>query len=278
MPNIAVLLSTYNSTLYLRELLNSIISQTYEEWELYIRDDMSTDETVDIINEYTKKDRRVHLLYDNEKQGPLHSFMWLLKQVEAKFYMFCDHDDVWLPNKIEETYNKMIEQKDIEQTPVIVCADLKLVDRHLNIIAESYWRYNNYKEHMFNDRLYHLFYNNIPGCSMMVNKAARDAALPYPHNTIMHDYWMVIATLWNKGKVVRVEQPLILYRQHGDNTIGGGKKRSLWLQIRILPSLIRKGVIQFSACKEITGISSWRFFMYKVFYFIYVKINYKYGK
>jgi len=90
---IAILLSTYNSELYLKELFLSIINQTYEQWILYIRDDGSSDGTIDIINKFLLKDKRVYFFDDTCRMGDAKkSFMYLLENVDAKYYMVTMQD------------------------------------------------------------------------------------------------------------------------------------------------------------------------------------------
>ena len=70
MVRLAILLTTYNSSLYLRELMDSVIRQSYGEWTLYIRDDKSSDNTLEIIQEYMKSDPRIVLLKMIQREGP----------------------------------------------------------------------------------------------------------------------------------------------------------------------------------------------------------------
>lgn len=80
--NIAILLSTYNSSLYLKEQLDSLLLQSNQKWDLFIRDDGSTDNTLDIIAQYSKKYSNIHLIKDlNIGLGPRDSFLYLLPLV-----------------------------------------------------------------------------------------------------------------------------------------------------------------------------------------------------
>ena len=108
---ITILLATYNSSRYIRELIDSILNQTYKEWNLVVRDDLSKDDTVAIISEYIKQHPSKISILDNhgESKRAYLNFVELLKNVESEYYMFCDHDDVWLPNKIELSIKRMKE-------------------------------------------------------------------------------------------------------------------------------------------------------------------------
>ncbi len=107
---VAILLSTYNGQLYLKEQIDSLLDQTYKNWCLFVRDDGSSDDTLQIISTYAKKcPERIVLLTDNRGNiKPAASFMQLLSMVDMDYYMFCDQDDIWLSTKIERTYEEMV--------------------------------------------------------------------------------------------------------------------------------------------------------------------------
>ena len=265
MNKLAILLCTCNSQQFIAEQMDSLTTQSYGNWQLYIHDDQSTDSTTDIIRAYARKDDRIHLLDDDRKRGARDGFLWLLEQVEADYYMFCDHDDVWLPNKVETTLRLMEQQPDREDKPLIACCNLKLVDAELGLIADDYWKDRLYTDSQFNNKYYHLFYNNMPGCTMLINSRAKHVALPWPQDTAMHDSWIAAAVLWRGGRVIWTPEPLILYRQHGHNTIGTSD-RSLAQQLCILPELLAKTRVQYHASQPLTGMSYTRFFLLKLYY------------
>lgn len=98
---ISICMSTYNGEEYLSEQIDSIIGQTYTNWQLYVHDDGSSDNTREILNDYQKQDDRIHFSKTNNHQGIIKAFIELVQNVESEYYMFCDQDDVWLNNKIE---------------------------------------------------------------------------------------------------------------------------------------------------------------------------------
>ena len=263
MPEIAILLTTYNGSQFLKEQIDSLVAQTYQHWQLYVRDDQSEDETPRLLTALAETEPRIHILRDPQKRGAKHGFMWLLQQVDAPFYMFCDHDDVWLPDKIELSMKAMQAQPEAATLPFIVCTDAELADAQLHTLSPSYWKHKQYRQDMFNDKYYHLFYNNMPGCTMLINRQAKAVALPWPEDTAMHDSWIAAAVLWRGGRVVWTRQPLILYRQHGHNTIGTSD-RTLAEQLRIIPELMAKTRVQHHACRTLTGMSFLRFFLLKL--------------
>ncbi len=219
--DVDILLSTYNGGLYLGELLDSLLGQTHRGWRLMVRDDGSSDDTVEIIKGYAGQNpERVILLDDDGRRiGACRSFIRLLERSAADYVMFCDQDDVWLPDKIDITLKAMqeIESEDGD-IPILVHTDLKVVDQEKNLISESFWRYQHLDPHLKSLNTL-LVLNNVTGCTMMLNSELRKLVLPVPEGAILHDWWIaLVASAF--GKIGYVDRPTLLYRQHGKNEAG----------------------------------------------------------
>lgn len=219
-----ILISTYNGGAYLAELLSSLLAQSFTDWRLVARDDGSSDDTVEILKGFAKAHpERVLIIKDTKKRlGPCQSFAHLLEKSKAEYSMFCDQDDVWLPEKIEVTLKAM---KGLEERykgfPLLVHTDMKVVDKGLKIIAKSFWRFQHLAPAMkrFNNLL---VFNNVTGCTMMINAKLREMALPLPRPAILHDWWLaIVASAF--GRIEYVKTPTVLYRQHGANETGAVK-------------------------------------------------------
>ena len=98
-----VLLATYNGEKYLKEQIDSILNQTYQNINLIISDDNSNDSTRKILEEYKKIDNRIKIYLQDKNLGYIKNFEFLLTKVESNYYMLSDQDDVWLPEKIEKS-------------------------------------------------------------------------------------------------------------------------------------------------------------------------------
>lgn len=223
---IAILMATYNSEKYIKEQIESILNQSCKEVTLYIHDDGSNDNTMKIIEEYQNKYSEWIVIIDGQPTRSAKSnFFYLLNQVEAPFYMFSDHDDVWLNKKVEITYNKMKEmtRKYLDEKPMLVSTDLKVVDKNLNIISESMREYSKIRmgETITTNKL--LIQNYAVGCTLMLNKKLRDMAInSYNDKIIMHDWWLaLIANIF--GYYENVNEATILYRQHCGNEVGADR-------------------------------------------------------
>lgn len=224
---INILMSTYNGEKYLSEQIDSIINQTEKNWHLYIRDDGSTDQTINIIDRYTQKDQRITFVKNDGKNlGAMMSFFYLLETFgDSEYIAFSDQDDVWYPNKLELCLQtiQQAEKNDDSKTPIVVHCDLEVVDSELKTITNSFWKYTNINVDLLDNNIHYMaLCNSITGCAMMFNHAAQHFAFPLG-NPRMHDSWIGLKTLANKGRVIALPQQLIKYRQHNSNVCGAQK-------------------------------------------------------
>lgn len=217
-----ILLATYNGEKYLKPQLDSILNQTYSNFRLLISDDFSSDNTRKILEEYSKKDKRIILYFQNKNLGVIKNFEFLLKKVENEYYMFSDQDDIWKENKIEESLKHIVETNSD-----LVYSDLEVVDENLNITYESYWKlkgiYSKIKKYNNFESLY--LNNFVTGCTIISKKVLIEKILPLPNTSkyVLHDYWIALIISQN-GKISYIDKPLIKYRQHKNNKIGSKKK------------------------------------------------------
>ena len=211
---IDILMATYNGEKYLAEQLDSIINQTYHNWNLLIRDDNSTDKTLEIIQNYHKKDKRIKILKDNKGNlGIVRNFEELLKSSESEFIMFSDQDDIWVENKLD-MYLKMIEK--IKNKGFMIHSDAILFDKNKsNILKDTF-----ISKKAINRGLENVFFNYfVQGATILISKEIKNFILPFPKEVYLHDrYIHLISELFFER--IFVNKALIYYRQHGDNQIG----------------------------------------------------------
>lgn len=224
---IAILMSTYNGQKYLSEQIESIQKQSYSNWRLYIRDDGSTDNTINIIKRYTTRDHRIIFFNQNhiENQGVAKSFMTLLENIEADYYMFADQDDYWKKDKIANTLDTMKSSEKVNiNKPICVHTNLTLVDSNLkgNLLMNEKKAWSTFKEL--------LFANCVTGCTVMINsklKSLVDFNKLRFVNIYLHDWWIALIAA-GFGKVVYLDQATMLYRQHPGNLVGSDKPGTKW--------------------------------------------------
>lgn len=225
--DVYILMATYNGQSYIKEQIDSLLNQTYKNWQLIIHDDNSTDNTIEIIKEYmVKYPKYIKLIDDNiSTGGAKDNFIFLLENIDNNYnyIMFCDQDDIWLEDKIETTLLKMKQMENMysKEKPIMIYSNLNIVDKNLNDLGSDMFQLNNYSSKR--DNIYKLMVGNyITGNTIMINKIALDFVLPMSKNAIMHDWWMALI-ISKFGYLKPIEKSLTLYRQHDNNVCGSSK-------------------------------------------------------
>ena len=220
-----ILLATYNGEKYLREQIDSIFRQDYQDFRVIARDDGSSDRTVKILEEYeTAHPGRFIILRDGEPTGSAkENFFCLLRHAEAEHVMFCDQDDIWLPDKLSLTLLTLRgAQADLGNGPMLLHSDLTVVDDEDRVLHPSLFALQKLDpQRLFLHQL--LPQNNITGCTMLFNRALADLIRPSA-DALMHDWWIGIAAA-AFGHII-VAPNRIHYRQHMANEVGAKDVKS----------------------------------------------------
>lgn len=220
MATVQILMAVYNGEEYLPAQIDSLLAQTYGDWELLVSDDCSTDGSLAVIERYCRRDPRIRLVLEGKRYGSAKKhFMALLREAQAPYVMTCDQDDVWDPDKIDVTLQAMRAQEH-DGKPLLVCTDLRVVDRELNELSPSFLAYSGMDAGTLTFG-YFLASCLVTGCTMMVNAPLlRLMQAPCDEDAlVMHDWWAsLVAAAF--GEVVHLDRATISYRQHGDNSVG----------------------------------------------------------
>lgn len=219
MVTFCILLATYNGQEYIAAQLNSILAQKYENWTLIIRDDESTDGTIPILKEYVGKDSRITLHKNFMATGSAQKNFALLANdaldVQAEFYLFCDQDDYWHPDKLQHI---ACHKATYESTkPTLIHHDLIVTNANLVPISDSFVKQAKINPCPNPNHL--LKRNSVTGCTMAINRSLLKAATPIPKQAIMHDWWFALVAAFT-GKIHYIDRALTHYRQHGNNAVG----------------------------------------------------------
>ncbi len=210
-------MSTYNGRRFLVQQLNSISQNDCGiEKVLYVRDDGSSDSTVDILNKYASDHDLKIILDKGENIGVARSFLKAINDCPcADFYAFCDQDDVWLDGKLTAA----IGQIGMTNQPVLWCSNYQITDSNLNVLINSSFI------KPIDNNLKAIFYNNIPGCTMVFNKTLIEELRKIKISEVrMHDIMAINVALLT-GKVIFDDTPYVMYRQHSDNVLGYNHKK-----------------------------------------------------
>ncbi|OIR09417.1 UDP-Glc:alpha-D-GlcNAc-diphosphoundecaprenol beta-1,3-glucosyltransferase WfgD [mine drainage metagenome] len=232
---VSVCVATYNGEKYFRQQLESILSQLSADDEVIISDNCSTDLTREVINSIG--DARVTLHTFNIR-SVVSNFENAFRSASGDVIVIADQDDVWMDGKIDRI------KRELEAYDLVV-TDCKVVDEQLNLLHQSLFELIKPRTGIFRN----LMRNSYTGCCMAFNRRVLDAALPFPNNLPMHDWWIGLV-----GEVVGpvkfIDEPFLLYRRHGSNvsTLSTPSALSLWkkisMRIILLSSLFYRFVLK----------------------------------
>ncbi|MGN0482393.1 MAG: glycosyltransferase family 2 protein [Lachnospiraceae bacterium] len=209
---VKVLLSAYNGEAYIAQQIDSILAQTYPNVELYVRDDGSTDGTLQVLTPY--EDRGQIHLERGKNLGFAKSFFTLIEHCgDADYFAFSDQDDVWFPDKLKMAVEKL-EQTD-ETKPVLYFSNFDYYDGDLNFLY-----HHDAKQPKIS------FRNSLVDCASLgfnsvFNRTAREMTIEkMPQKSTGHDWWMYMLCS-GLGEVVYDSRPTVKYRRHEENVSGG---------------------------------------------------------
>ena len=273
MEKIIVLLSTYNGEKYLEEQLDSLVLQKDVEIELLVRDDGSSDGTIGILDRW-QSDGKLSW-YTSANLGPGKSFMHLLETANSgDYYAFCDQDDVWMPDKLRLTIDKMhaVELANPGK-PVIIHTDMNVVDEKLNVIHDSFWRSSGMRPDVLRTFPYLSVCNCVNGCTILMNSVARKLILDkyVEQDLIIHDVISALTVAYYGGVIDYVDAPTMLYRQHSSNVVGAmsySKGNAVKDRLLNIGTVLSDNIKMFNDVNRIGRISIFTYLYHKFKYLL----------
>ena len=215
---VAVIMSTFNGERYVKEQIESILSQCNVEVELYVRDDGSSDNTLNILKEYESTYDNIHLDIGSNI-GFRQSFISeLIKHSGFDYYAFSDQDDYWEKDKLSHACF-MINSQNKKDIPIVYYSNLKIADENLRVFKTTQL------EHRKQSLESVIMRRSIAGCTIVMNKAMwqkiSDQRITDQMLRRGHDSFIISLCYSIGGLVICDENAFIRYRQHKDNTSGG---------------------------------------------------------
>jgi glycosyltransferase involved in cell wall biosynthesis len=204
-------MSTYDGERHLREQVDSILDQRGVDVQLTVRDDGSSDGTVELLRDLGVA------VEQGTNVGLPHAFFRLVEDSDgtADLWALSDQDDVWLPHKLDRAAQALAGV----EGPGMYCARVLVTDEHL---APLYPHPLPGRGPSFANALVQ---NVATGCTIVLNRAARDVLRGrWPAYAVMHDAWLYLV-LAGTGSVLYDAELVVQYRQHSANTVGMGRGR-----------------------------------------------------
>lgn len=212
--DVSVAMAVYNSEKYIREQIDSILSQLSDRDELVISYNPSSDGTWDIISEYAARDSRVKVVVC-EEVGIQSNFNNAIENATGRYIFLSDHDDVWLRGKVDE-----VKRVFHETNACVVMHGRVVVDENLQPIRIVDFS----RRRMVNRFWYNLISNHYCGSCMAFRRELVPVVCPIPPNDVHHDMWIgLLGNMYGSVQVLR--EPLILYRRHGSNASSDKRRK-----------------------------------------------------
>lgn len=199
-PFFSIITPVYNCEKTLYQTLDSILSQTFEDYELVLVNDFSSDDTINIINDYKKKFKQITIINNIKNIGVAESRNIGIKNAAGIYIAFLDGDDIWMPDKLEKQ-KSLIENTNCD----ICCTSYDFIDENSQKIKNTYVvpEYIDYEI---------LLKQNYIGCSTAVVKRELLLKNPMDKNYQHEDYALWLKLSRNGAKIIGIKEPLVKYR------------------------------------------------------------------
>lgn len=209
-PLVSVIMPAYNAELYIGEAIKSVINQTFQNWELIIVDDGSTDTTAEIIVEYKRNEKRIKSLFQkNGKQGKARNLG--LAYSNGKYIAFLDADDLWVENKLTIQINYLLVNQEID----LIFSSGYFLDRgnstDFDVVVKPIWNINDLP--LFVNK------NQVPIVSVIVKKICLDNVSNFIEDLDIQnveDYHLWLKLLSKQFILASIPDKLFYYRIHSD--------------------------------------------------------------
>jgi glycosyltransferase involved in cell wall biosynthesis len=202
-PLISIALCTYNGEKFLREQLDSLVHQDYPNLEIIITDDCSSDQTPNILQEFSSRYPFITVYYNEENLGYIKNFEKALRLCNGEFIALSDQDDIWSLNKISLMVDQIGENMLIYHDSEFIDDSGKSMNKKMSDIINMYSG-NNFRPF--------LLFNCVSGHACLFKQELLNSCLPFPKG-VFHDRWLAF-TATNLGSIAYLDLPLVKYRQH----------------------------------------------------------------
>lgn len=219
-PLVSIIMPAYNCEKYISESINSVLEQTYKNYELIIIEDGSKDQTVDIITDFLKKDNKIKLIKNKVNKGVSYSRNIGINYSSGEWVAFLDSDDMWTSDKLEKQMMYVSKNKNVEF--------LYTGSSFINENSEPYsWIMEVPQKVKYKD----LLKQNIISCSSVLIKKVYLTKYKMEYDSMHEDYVLWLKILKNETDACGINEPLLIYRI-SSNSKSGNKIKSMFMTLR----------------------------------------------
>ncbi|CAA7193876.1 glycosyltransferase [Chryseobacterium potabilaquae] len=215
--NISVCMASYNGSSYIKEQIESILSQLIHGDELIIVDDTSTDNTLDIINMF--KSEYIKVFRNKKNKGHVKTFENVLSLAKNDYICLADQDDIWINGRLNRLL-EIIKEKKV----LLVASNFQVNNESVNNTEFLRLESENSNRNLGNILRIFKGKSAYYGCTMMLNKKLLKYVLPFPTYIEAHDLWMAISANILRS-IYHLDDNTLIYRVHYNNS--SLKKRNI---------------------------------------------------
>lgn len=235
-PLVSIIMPCYNAERYIAQSIESVLAQTYQNWELLITDDCSTDKSVEIISKYSKNDDRISVMVPDEHQGIARTRNMSISRARGRFVAFLDNDDLWKPEKLEKQIKFMLEKEIGFSYTSYELVDQDGITKNKIIQTQGVVDYKKYLR------------NTIIGCGTVMIDRDIVGHFGMPINDTSDDMAAWLSILRRGFKAYPLDEVLLQYRVTGKSASSNKFKasRDVWRVYRDIEKLsLTKSVFSF---------------------------------
>lgn len=234
---VSVVMAVYNGEKYIREQIDSIVVQLSDNDELIISYDESTDDTLNIIKDYSSKDTRISIYKNKYASGVVRNFQNALEKSSGEIIFYSDQDDIWLKDKKLKVLSAFKDD-----SVSVVVHDGYLTDKKLEITHNSIFELRGGARTSVTGNLIRLSYI---GCCMAFRAKYKKVILPIPTKYRSHDWWTGTICSSANGRMVALEDKLIFHRLHQENATPS-QRPSIHYQFKIRWILLKNLILRYN--------------------------------
>ncbi|WP_316830692.1 glycosyltransferase [Pedobacter aquatilis] len=205
-PLVSIAVCTYNGAIHLEEQLFSLVNQTYKNLEIIIVDDVSSDNTIEILEKFASEDNRIKIYQNEINLGYVKNFEKAITLCQGDFIALCDQDDIWAEDKIALQVSSIGTSALIYHDSEFISETGDSLNSKISDILNMY---------QGKSSLPFLFNNCISGHSLMIRSDLRDKFIPLDKK-YYHD-WAIAFTAGEHEGIKYINKPLVKYRQHAES-------------------------------------------------------------
>lgn len=210
---ISIVMPAYNSAQYIEQSIESVLKQSYKNWELIIVDDCSIDDTYKIVEKLCITEERIKLFRMNENSGVAMARNFAISMSRGKYIAFLDSDDLWLPDKLEKQLNLMQEKKAVISYTAYRQFSMEKVGNLVSVPEQV-----TYKQ---------LLKGNVIGCLTVMLDKERLGNLQM--KKARHEDYILWLDILKKGNIAYgLQEDLARYRKSETSLTSNKKRSALW--------------------------------------------------